>query len=74
MAGRPGNVGLVAKVVHHPSLQKELLDAAFDIKMGDQRSWSSLMLAIYRMAVLSLNDCECMDYCFRATQEVLLER
>lgn len=33
MAGRPGNVGLVAKVVHHHSLQKELLDAAFDIKM-----------------------------------------
>jgi hypothetical protein len=33
MAGRPGNVGLVAKVVHHLLLQKELLDAAFDVKM-----------------------------------------
>jgi hypothetical protein len=66
------NVNPVSKIVHTPSFQKTLLNAAMDLGNVDKET-ETLLFAIYFGSVVSLTDEECLNT-FGESQVVLQGR
>ncbi|MCJ1249200.1 hypothetical protein MMC30_006423 [Trapelia coarctata] len=66
------NINPLSKIIHAPSLQQKLIDAAGDLE-NVSKATSALMFAIYFSAVSSLTEMECTDL-FGETKPSLLTK
>jgi len=66
------NVNPITKMVHVPTTQQSLMSASANLK-SVSKNFEALMFAIYGMAVLSLDESQCLSMFGRERDELLVK-